>query len=438
MGDLGKFIRKVRKEKGLRLEDLSDDHISTATISNIERGVPHVNREKVAYLLQKLSIQLQDIPDLLEKNTENLESLQLKLLAVESMLYFGNQNKAYQDLMDISDNFSSYSLAQVHLLKGKYYLQINEWKKAERELMESIRLCTQDMVHRSNLESTNYYYLAESSFQQHNMSQALRYLEKGIYTYQEDSDDPEQILFLLMTQRVLYLEKSGRTDEALKRLEEIWEHLGKVRRLEILLKLYAIKADLFRRMKLHLDAVRFAREGIKIATNSSHTDELFELWTILGTVYVELNNLEDAETCFAFVREMKEKVSNKNELIRAYCSLGNLYLLQGKSEEAKQVLYQAIQWGEQLNDSYKLCNALLIMGKLMKTIHQEYEAIGYLERAISLSERVGLKDKSFLAFYELASCFEKMGERDRFQQATEQMYLIQREMEQGKVLAEVW
>lgn len=38
---IGEAIRSVRKSRGLRLEDVADDQISTATISNIERGVGH-------------------------------------------------------------------------------------------------------------------------------------------------------------------------------------------------------------------------------------------------------------------------------------------------------------------------------------------------------------------------------------------------------------
>jgi transcriptional regulator with XRE-family HTH domain len=37
--ELGAIIGKIRKEKGWRLEDLADENISPATISNIERGV---------------------------------------------------------------------------------------------------------------------------------------------------------------------------------------------------------------------------------------------------------------------------------------------------------------------------------------------------------------------------------------------------------------
>ncbi|SFS58337.1 Helix-turn-helix [Marininema halotolerans] len=45
--DVGEVIRRVRKSKGLRLEDLADENISPATISNIERGISHGDRLKI-------------------------------------------------------------------------------------------------------------------------------------------------------------------------------------------------------------------------------------------------------------------------------------------------------------------------------------------------------------------------------------------------------
>ncbi|PMB01594.1 hypothetical protein CEN49_27345 [Fischerella thermalis CCMEE 5273] len=63
--EIGEVIRKVRKDRGLKLEDLADNNISVATISNIERGVPHVKTDKILYLLEKMKIQLESIPALI-------------------------------------------------------------------------------------------------------------------------------------------------------------------------------------------------------------------------------------------------------------------------------------------------------------------------------------------------------------------------------------
>ncbi|MFD1425457.1 helix-turn-helix domain-containing protein [Kroppenstedtia sanguinis] len=59
--ELGEVIRQERKRQGLRLEDLADENISPATISNIERGASHVRYEKAQYLLDKLGLKLENI-----------------------------------------------------------------------------------------------------------------------------------------------------------------------------------------------------------------------------------------------------------------------------------------------------------------------------------------------------------------------------------------
>ena len=59
LAQTGELIRKILKERGLRLEDLADENISPATISNIERGIPHVHVDKIRYLLNKLDLDLE-------------------------------------------------------------------------------------------------------------------------------------------------------------------------------------------------------------------------------------------------------------------------------------------------------------------------------------------------------------------------------------------
>jgi tetratricopeptide (TPR) repeat protein len=439
LSEIGKYIRKIRKEKGLRLEDLADEQISTATISNIERGVPHVNKEKVLYLLEKLGIDLREIPELLLKDNENFESVQLKLLAAESLLKIGELEKAYEYLLDISEDSTKDTYhSLISSLRGRYYLQAKEYRKAERELIESNRLFHQEASQlECNLEALNYFYLAQCRDAQNDLNHALHYIDKGLEVYQADREDPDQILYQLMIYRVIYLNKLSRTAEALKRLEEIWEHLPKIRKMELLLTAYRIKADLFRRMKLYQDAIRFAREGIQLAANTMYYDQMFCLWTILGSVYIELSNLTDAETCFSFVLELKDRVSDQAELIDAYCALGNLYLHQGKLDDAKQALTHAIEIGEKFHDAFKLCKALIIMGKLMKTIYQYKEAIPYFEQAVELADAYQYKQKKFLAYYELANCYEATGDHEKFFSCIQNMYRVQREMEEDQDLLEI-
>src|SRR5690554_2865525 len=75
INEIGELIRKRRREQGLRLEDLADENISPATISNIERGVPYVHQEKVRYVLSKLRLNPEDLPKLLLGEQQSMERL---------------------------------------------------------------------------------------------------------------------------------------------------------------------------------------------------------------------------------------------------------------------------------------------------------------------------------------------------------------------------
>ncbi|OYD08082.1 helix-turn-helix domain-containing protein [Paludifilum halophilum] len=81
---IGTVVRKVRKERGLRLGDLADENISSATISNIERSVPHVHDSKVYYLLDKLKIGGNEGSEVMyeEENILRNSLLKLKLVSI--------------------------------------------------------------------------------------------------------------------------------------------------------------------------------------------------------------------------------------------------------------------------------------------------------------------------------------------------------------------
>ncbi|SEM93274.1 helix-turn-helix domain-containing protein [Lihuaxuella thermophila] len=439
MNEIGKFIRKIRKERGLRLEDLSDEHISTATISNIERGVPHVNKEKVLYLLSKLNIDINEIPELMEKDSENMESLQLKFTAVETMIEIGNEGGALRYLSEILEESPSSHPATVHFLKGKCYAGKKDWRKAEREFGEAIRLSYQDAYsQKTNLEAISYEHLAECRSAQNDWEQALKFAERGLEVFQEGASGYDQVQYSLMMNRVVYLDRLGRVDEAQKSLDELWSFIPHIQNQGVLLRMYALRADLFRRMKLYHDAVRYAREGIRIAAASKNYDGMFRLWNILGIAYMELSDWEDAETCFEFIMNLKDRISNKKEMIQVYCSLGHLYLLQQKWVRAQEILEQAVKWGEELEDDAELSLALFMMGRLLKEKKQYSEAVSYLKRSVYLAEKNKLAERVCAGYYEIAQCHEQSGNRDELRDTTEKLYQSQKQLRLNPGLTSKW
>ncbi|MBA4602155.1 helix-turn-helix domain-containing protein [Thermoactinomyces mirandus] len=436
MSEIGKFIRKVRKEKGLRLEDLADEHISTATISNIERGVSHVNKDKVLYLMSKLELDLNEIPEMIEKDTETLESMQVKFAAIETMIQMGMPERALALLSNISEESHSRHQATIYYLKGKAFIFTGDWRKAERELGEAIRLAYQDPYSpMSNLEAAGYSELAYCRFRHKDYEQALRYVERGLETIDKEKNDgcDNRTYYMLLISRIIYLEGLNRTDEAFRFLEEMWAKIPQIQSKDIIIKMYVSRMRLLKRMKLYHDSIRYAREGIRMSIGSKNTEEIFQLWNGLGQAYIEINQLDDAATCFRFVRELADHVENQTEMTRAYCYLGKVYFMQGKNHDAYNVLKKALELAEKLYDPQLLNQSLFMMGKLLKQMKRFTDAVEYLKGAAQIASKNKMKSRVYDSYYELAGCYEALGDTEGFKSATGQMYKAQAELEQQQI-----
>lgn len=104
--EIGEVIRKVRKDRGLRLEDLADENISPATVSNIERGVAHVSPEKISYLLEKLNLPMRKLPEMLMKEQEKLKKVKFELLSIATLRRIGLIDEALKrlDALNLDEN----------------------------------------------------------------------------------------------------------------------------------------------------------------------------------------------------------------------------------------------------------------------------------------------------------------------------------------------
>ncbi|WP_149453820.1 helix-turn-helix domain-containing protein [Pasteuria penetrans] len=432
INEIGKFIRKKRKERSLRLEDLSDEQISTATISNIERGIPHVNQEKVTYLMKKMGIKMSDIPQLLEQDTENMESVQLRIIAMETMISTGNISQAQAALSRYYDGGFLPCEAVVHLLRGCCYVFMKEFRKAEREFGESIRLSSQDPLSgKINLEAMCYNYLARCHEQQEDWNAALSYVERGLQVFKKGDNQYDQIIHELKLGKVLYLKQLGRMDESFRVLDELWCNMSSIQNQELVLHMHAMRSELFSTLKLFNDAIRCAREGIQLAIRGGHSEETFRLWTILGKTYLGMNRLGDAETCFEFARDFSDRILESEQVVRIHIDLGDLYILQGKWDSARSSLKISLELSRKFGDSRSAHHALLSMGRLMEQMKRTSDAIQYFRDSVEVARKAELYDCLAKSYYELTNCFEKLELSEDYRQAVEQMYLAQKRYKEG-------
>ena len=427
INELGEVIRKVRKERGLRLNDLADENISQATISNIERGVPHVHSDKVQYLLEKLEIQ-DKLPELLMGEQQELQDIQFRLLTVESQIKVEQYEQALKQLEELALDDDHPYAAEVTYWKGRIFFEQGKLKRAERTLYQAIRLAgLSPYGNKSNVEALSFNELSICSFFQNNMEEALRFANSGLDAFEKTGENQE-IKHILIRNKALYLERMDRLTEGLKVVQDHWHLLSQMKQAGNVLGFYWVRAEMLRRSGLWEEAEKYAREGLKLAQLNFNYDSMFDQWTLLGSIYMATKEWNKSEACFNVAASIRVKLTFKRKVAMTYTRLGILYLRQEKWKKAKEFLEKAIKYAEKHNDSANLIDALLASGDLYLAQDKAKDAIPYLQHAAKLARKHKYKQKEYKAWFRLARAWKETDEQE-FIICTRNMYEVQEELE---------
>ncbi|QKG83754.1 helix-turn-helix domain-containing protein [Kroppenstedtia pulmonis] len=435
VNEIGEIIRKVRKERGLRLEDLADENISPATISNLERGVPHVRQDKLSYLLKKLDIPMETLPDLLQSEQKELKDIQLHLLAVDSLKRIGEYDQALNELnkIDLADDHPH--APDIFWQKGVCHLFKKKYKRAERELSNAIRLINNHhSSDKGNIKSYSFNDLGLCSYYQNDLQSALQYTNHGL-----DAFNPEgtrhYVKYLLLRNKAIYLERMGRVVEALQIVQNVWSDLSNIESLETTLAFYWLRAELLRKSGTLDEALRYAQEGIELASINYQYKSVFVLWSVLGSIYTSKKEWSKAENCFHIALAIPQKMVNTLSYIRTCTQLGILYTLQEKWDHAEKTLNQAVNEAKKRNSSIHLTSASLATGNLYYLKNEKELAASYFQQAVELAEMHHYKDKEYQGWYYLGKCWKGINE-EKFRQCAENMFKVQEALNQTKAVGD--
>ncbi|PTX48721.1 anaphase-promoting complex subunit 5 [Melghirimyces profundicolus] len=427
--ELGELVRRIRKEKGFRLEDLADDKISPATISNIERGVPHVSPQKAMYLLEKLKIEPEEIPKLILGEKEKLEKDHFYIQMADLKRESGDPEGALQDLKDLKYPDDHPLAPMASYVNGKCHRDLKKWTKAERCFNTGIRLSSQ-LPESTNIHAVCLAELGLCRYLQNDLNDALKYTENAIQVFDRNGDRKDA-WYLLQSNKGLYLERMGRVGEAWRVVEDNWDERDQMENVWDKLTFYWLRSELSYRMGMLEDAIRCAREGLELARINKIYHAIFTLSTVLGSTYIKLGELVQAEQSFQTALDFQPKIDNKKTVTVAYIRLGMLYKMKNQIGEALDALQNGIENSREHNDAPRLTYALLVLGDLHQSSGKQEEAIAAYQDALSLAQTHQYKKREHRALYSLARCYKDSNEQE-FQKCMVNMYLVQTELRQAE------
>lgn len=426
----GKWVRKIRKAKRLRQEDLVDEILSQTAISNIESGKTHVSEEKLAHLLKKLGYSLDELSDFyqdeeLQDSDYFHEELELRLISIENTIDLVDPDDGLEDLhnLGIPDD-SSYQVI-AHYLRGKSYMHKKNWNKAHKQFFD----CIHSLIHHhpemqyTNLKAACYKELGVIEFSQNNFREALLYSIEGLNSFLKDGQR-EYLQEMILINKAIYLEKLNRIEDAQTVLEELTylkvkafdqekekkEFPLNLNCKEVLLNFLELQANFLMKSQFYCQAMKYTMRGIELARVDRMYDRSFELWISLGSIYQKLEKMELAEICFLTALKLRKKINQEHLLAYVYTQLGLLYNKENAFHRAKQYFLEAIRISHKTNNHYWKIEALTELGLCYWEQKHREKALEHLHHALKIAKNHGTTKQENKLLLLLGNFLHQMGD----------------------------
>jgi tetratricopeptide (TPR) repeat protein len=409
---LGSQLRKKRKELKKRQEDFADEMVSVATISLIERGLPNVKEEKITYYAMNLGFELEEMPAIADEE-EKLERLLLfRLNAMHDLVDQGDSTDALAKLkkMNLKETNPYYPVYLYLIARCK--VMRREFPQAQRVLSDAITCIDKyPVVEEMNTKSLCFYDLSKTFFYKNDFRNALAYVEEGIKSF-NPKGEKEYLFYSLVISKAIYLDRLDLSEAALTTINELWAQIGKIKNLFVLLNMYETKALILKKQNRYEEAVELAQKGVELARYNQITDRSFDLWVLLGSIYLEENDLEEAEICFLTAVDLKRMVDTEYLFMNLHTQLGRLYILSENFIEAKNALTEAISYQEKTYETRDIISGFYYMGYSIRETEDFRLAMNYYQQALELAKQHGYLKLQHKIYLEMAKCLKHLDEKE--------------------------
>lgn len=425
---LGKLLRQRRKEMGMRIEDLADVNISPATISNIERGKSSTQQKnKLLYLCEKLGMDLQMIPTLIENNVLQKKNIKMKLESLEGILEF-NPEQVLKELEAISLHNLDLLYAFSEYLKGKCYVIRGSLTNAKNHFVECIRIVdkNQSALLRTNLKAASLNELGRVFYFSNDLKQALACVEQGIESF-DLLGERRYCWHVLYICKATYLDQLDETQESLKALDILWEEIDQIQKLDVLLNMYELKASLLSKHKLYLEAMKVAQIGLGIARLNLQHERALELCNEIGRIHMALEEWEEAQHSFETACKYESVLKNHSLLIPSYIQIGLLNLRLQNLTQAEYYLLKAVSLTRNETEIWKFIEAHKALGDCYLQKGDLTTALITYQKALAKCREQKLLRKQNDLLVKMCKCVEK-SDKKLFNQYIEKLYKIQVEL----------
>jgi len=382
----------------------------------------HVSREKIQYYVEeKLGTTLVDIARKTMEEEQEKEIVDLKFMGIRGLIELVDPEEALQLLNELKHSplvGDIEASAHFKYWEGRYHLKKRNWRRAEQLYRKVIRLADKKpaILGKLNLKARAYHELSRIRYYNDDMETALHYNQLAFQAYDEKWQRPN-LKHVLSISKVIYLNVLHRNAEALEELNTLWESMDEIENAEIILDMYDLKAELAKKLGMYREAVRYAKKGIEVAQASGIPICAYLLWRTLGSVYVEMGKIAEAETCFLTGFRYKKRIVEIHQDFADYAihkALGQLYIRQEQWAKAEKILTEGIKEGKNVIPPTRYNELLLTLGECYQKQKRAADAIEVFAQARQIAQDYQLTEQLKSIAMNMAACWQQLGNEQNF------------------------
>lgn len=406
---LGRLIRSRRKERSLRLKDLQDENISSATISSIERGMKNISLEKITYLCGKLELDVEQFSVFVEVEEKREVKLRDQLNLIEHSMDLFGPDQGLEQLRSCKIDRKSKWMAHYSYLKGRCYFLKQNWEKAKRQLQSALDLLEAGTeLESSNLKASCQYLFAEMALEElGDVKLAHHWIDLGTQSYISEGERSEVYFKLLLLKANIYTRQEN-WEKALGIVNELWAYADKIQNPHLKVELYRLKALYWCKQGYITEASSTVFQGLDIAKMCMWREGAVDLLHVLSRIYIEEEDFEAAEKILLQASQYKEKHSQERRTILTYLSLGKLYNYLERWADAETWLKEAVRRAKNHGNKAYYVLALEALGDCEKGKGVESEALRIYQSAFEQAEKYQFAKQSKTTLMKAIQCQESL------------------------------
>jgi len=317
MTSIGSKLKIKRKQKKLTQAELADGLVDRSYISQIEKGIVTPSYKTIVSLAKRLG---------------------------EDISYFIEEQEV--DLLTITD-------IQRKLKNAIVYIELNEWKKAE----ENILKISEEYLIKLDLRNKGLYYwvLGEVLLYNKDLEKSIGFLRQS-RNILEVSGRESDLIKCLNSLSKAYM-NNNKNEEALGILTEasyllIKNQINNGSKIEVLLNMAVCHGKIG---EFH-SAIRLCKEAIYINSMTNTNYKSGELFMTLGICYKMSGDLKKALEYYLKAEKFFKIFESKFNLAGTLINLGILFRETQEFKVALNFIERAKILFQELNDEYQVCN----------------------------------------------------------------------------------